>query len=760
MGVAPLGKNRLVPVAQHQAIAPKSRDVAVQRTWRMWPYLSSISSSLVVSTERALETASFHSAAWLAVAMWTGICVWFALPNALAWVAALVCALAIAFVAWTGWFGRPDRFHLRNACVAMGLMFAFGLSLVWLRSEMIGAEPIEYPRVENLTGFVLEREDQPARNRTRLTLAVKIADSGQAQKVRVNAPLFPSTHPITSGSIIAVKARLMPPASPMLPGGYDFARTAWFKGLAATGSVLGEIEVLEHTNATDPIASLQSRLSARVRSQIEGAPGTIAAALASGDRGAISDSDQAAMRDAGLTHLLAISGLHVSAIIASTYLIAAKIMALWPGLALRLRVPLFAAAIGALAGIGYTLLTGAEVPTVRSCLAALLVLLALAIGRDPISLRMVGFAAIFVMLLWPEAAIGPSFQMSFAAVLAIVSLHSSAPVRAFLAQREEPWRNRLVRNLVMLFATGLVIEIALMPIVLFHFHRAGLYGAAANVFAIPLVTFLAMPLLAVGLLADMVGLGQPFMWMAGQSLELLLAIAHFTADQPGSVKLMPQMSLSSVLLFAAGAVWLALWHGRVRLFGIIPVLSAVAILTFTQAPNVLISRDGSHVGVRLSSGELLTLQTSLSDYAEANLLEHAGVSSKPVPIERWPSAKCSAEFCTLSLSEQGRSYTLLLARNRAQVEERALAAACERADIVVAERWLPHSCRPRWLKADRNMLSQTGGMAIYFESGKVQTVAQGQGSHGWWRPHAPSKRKARYHLIDSTAPVPSNFLGQ
>src|SRR6185436_15004571 len=160
-------------------------------------------------------------------------------------------------------------------------------------------------------------------------------------------------------------------------------------------------------------------------------------------------------------------------------------------------------------------------------------------GREPLSLRMVAVAAMFVLLLWPEALAGPSFQMSFVAVIAIVTLHGAAPIRTFLAPREEGWLGWAGRRLAMLLLTGIVIEIALMPIVLFHFHRAGLYGAAANVVAIPLTTFVTMPLIALALLCDTVGAGGPVWWLAGKSLELLLAIAHWTANQPGAVRLMP-----------------------------------------------------------------------------------------------------------------------------------------------------------------------------------------------------------------------------
>ena len=439
------------------------------------------------------------------------------------------------------------------------------------------------------------------------------------------------------------------------------------------------------------------------------------------------------MRDAGLTHLLSISGLHVSAVIAAAYFLALKLLALWPRIALRVRLPLVAAAIGALAGIGYTLLTGAEVPTVRSCVGAVLVLTALALGREALSMRMVAAAAFFVLLLWPESLVGPSFQMSFAAVLSIVALHNAAPVKAFLAVREESWLARMSRRALMLLVTGLVIEIALMPIVLFHFHRAGVYGAFANVIAIPLVTFVSMPLIALALALDTVGLGSPAWWLAGKSLELLLGIAHWTSAQPGAVKLMPEMGAGLFAIYVAGGLWMALWRGRVRLFGLVPWAVATILLLVKPVPDVLVSGDGRHVGIAGEGDTLLMLRESRSDYAKDNLLELAGVEGEPIALADWPGAQCSRDFCVIDLERGGRSWSLLMSRSRDIVEERALAAACERSDIVIADRYLPRSCRPRWLKADRRLLDRTGGLAIDLSNAHYTTVAEGQGEHGWWR---------------------------
>ncbi|GAB5347493.1 ComEC/Rec2 family competence protein [Alteriqipengyuania sp. 357] len=704
--------------------------------------MSSLLARLPLAADGALGRAGLERGPWLVVAVIAGIAMWFALAAPQAWLlaatAALGCAVCGAILLR---FGRvPD---LALALLALGLAMAFGIGLIWARSATVGAPAIEYPQIRTINARILEREEQPARDRIRLVVAARDAETGEAIKLRINVPLDRAQSDMQRGAVVRLTARLMPPAAPLVPGGYDFARTAWFEGLAATGSAVGEIELVEPAPpGWGGIAGIQRRLSAHVRQQLGGSAGTIAAAFASGDRGAIAEADEDAMRDAGLTHLLSISGLHVSAVIAASYILALKLLALWPWLALRVRLPVVAAAIGALAGVGYTLLTGAEVPTVRSCAAAVLVLIALALGREPLTFRLLAVAAGLVLLLWPESVAGPSFQMSFAAVLAIVALHNSAPVRAFLAPREEPWWMRPVRGGAMLLVTGFVIEIALMPIVLFHFHRAGMYGAFANMIGIPLVTFVSMPLIALALVADIVGLGAPAWWLVGKSLDLLLGIAHFTASQPGAVKLAPHMGGLAFFAFVAGGLWLALWSGRARFWGFAPVAVATILTIATPRPDVLVSRDGRDVGI-LEDGELLTLRESRSSYATDTLAELGAMDGPPVPLAQWPGAQCSPEFCVASVEREGLVTHLLLARGREYVTERDLAAACARVDIVVADRWLPRSCRPRWLKADRRMLDKTGGLAIRFASREVETVAEGQGAHGWWHGQGGVEREPR-----------------
>ncbi|WP_157088834.1 ComEC/Rec2 family competence protein [Novosphingobium capsulatum] len=674
---------------------------------------------------------------WLSVAFAAGICAWVVLPGPWQWLALMAGMGGILLLVLPR--DRDGRFaHLRLAVLSLGLMVMAGCATIWIKSAFLGTPPIPRPMLVVLDGTVVDRQVQAAQGRLRLILQTRVTLlSGETRdgQVRINVPLAPAGQndsALADGARVRLRARLMPPAPPMVPGSFDFARSAWFSGLMATGSSVGAITLLAPAPPGTRLDAVRQRLADHIRTQLGGSPGAIAAAFASGDRGSIATADEDAMRDAGLTHLLSISGLHVSAVVGAVYLITARLLALVPFLALRLRVPLAAAAMGALAGIGYTLLTGAEVPTIRSCLGALLVLLALALGRDPLSLRMLAVAAFIVMLFWPEAVVGPSFQMSFGSVIAIIAFDSSAPVRRFLGHAHEGWAMRLVRHLALVLATGLVIELALIPMALFHFHRAGIYGAAANVVAIPLTTFVSMPLIALALLLDLAGWGAPAWWAVGKSLDALLGLAHLTASQPGAVTLLPGMPGWVFGLMVGGLLWLALWTGRVRLWGLVPV-GVGAVLTILQpTPDVLVTGDGHHVALAGEGPNLLMLRATRSDYTPSMLLENAGLEGEARPLDTWPGAQCNEDFCRAVLTRQGRRYTVLMSRGRDQVDWQTLTTACAAADIVIADRTLPTSCHPRWLKADRRLLRQTGGLAIYLAQGKLATVAETEGQHGWF----------------------------
>jgi competence protein ComEC len=712
---------------------------------------------------------------WLPVALGGGIAAWFVLLDPAQWVAAMcaLAGLALAAVA-VGRHGRAGRALAIGAAVA-----ALGIGLAWWRAESVAAPALARPAIVTMTARVEGVEPLPAREIVRLRLAPVSVEPGaspsmlprrrpgpsqddgcnRAQRsptdrsqldpglrrggVECGKPAAPITLPphirvnlaqadmpanLGIGATIKLQARLMPPNEATVPGAYDLRRVAWFDRLGATGKGIAPVTVVAPGAASN---GLRASLAAHIEAQLSGSAGGIAAALAAGDEGAISQDDSDAMRRSGLAHLLSVSGLHITAAVAMTILLVTRLLALFPSIALRVRVPVVAAGAGALAAIGYTMLTGNQVPTMRSCIAALLVLIALSMGREAITLRLVAAGAFVVLLLWPEALVGPSFQLSFAAVAAIVALHEQPVVRAWFLKRDETWWRKLARELGSLLLTGLVVEAALAPIALYHFHKSGLYGAFANIVAIPLTTFVIMPAEALALAFDAIGLGAPFWWLTGKALALLLWIAHAAAGAPGSLAMLPAMPGSAYGLMVAGGLWFALWRTRVRLAGIVPFAAGAVWALAIPAPDLLVSGDGQHLAVRTPGGGIAMLRDKAGDYARDTMAENAGVDGEALLLSEQPFAQCTRDACLAAIDAGDRTFRVLATRSLYQLPIEQLSSACRSVDIVVSDRRLPRTCTPRWLKLDAPTLRRTGGVAIALSSGRIVTVRAPGDRHPW-----------------------------
>ena len=706
--------------------------------------------------EHGLEAERDQLPLWLPVALGGGIAAWFVLDDPMQWIAAMLALAGIALAAIAiGQGGRAGR----AVALASGLA-AIGLGLAWWRAAAVAEPVLARPAIVMLTARVEGVETLPARELVRVRLtpisaqAVASPPGAACDKARPSSyrrgerrcddrprpPLVLPPHVrvniadtdvpagLGPGAIIKLQTRLMPPNEATVPGAYDFRQVAWFDGLGATGKGNAPVKLLKPGTGSN---GLRAALAAHIESKVEGSGGGIAAALAAGDEGAISQEDSDAMRRSGLAHLLSVSGLHITAVVVATIWAITRLLALWPWLALRTRIPVIAAGAGAVAAIGYTLLTGNQVPTARSCIAALLVLIALAMGREAITLRLVAAGAFIVMLLWPDAVAGPSFQLSFAAVGSLIAFHEQPRVKRLFEKRDEAWWRRVGREIGSLLLTGLIVEIALAPIALYHFHKEGMYGVVANIVAIPLTTFVIMPAEALALAADTVGLGLPFWWVTARALDLLLWIAHTAAKSPGSVAMLPGMPAGAFGLMILGLLWLMLWRTRIRFAGFAPLLIGAGWALAIPAPDLLISGDGQHLAVRTPAGGVAILRDKAGDYTRDTMTQNAGVDGEAELLSDQPFAKCTPDACLALVQSGGRTFRVLATRSLYQLPSDQLIAACRAADIVVSDRRLPSSCRPVWLKLDAPFLRRTGGMAISLASGRVVTVRQPGDRHPW-----------------------------
>ncbi|PZU09156.1 ComEC/Rec2 family competence protein [Sphingomonas sp.] len=683
------------------------------------------------AAERWLEAERDQVGLWLPVALGLGIGLYFALGAPWMWLAAAALfggAGAAALAIGRG--GRLARSIGWSALVAM-----LGIGLAWTRSMEVAAPVLARPQVVALSGTMIEADRLPARGQVRLLVSPD-AGAGLPPRVRVSIDDAEAPPALDPGARIAMRARLVPPPEAAVPGAYDFARVAWFRRIGATGKALGPVAIVappERGGFRRWLATKRAALTRHIQDRLEGSIGGVAAAFVTGDVGAIAQGDADAMRRSGLAHLLSISGLHVAAAIGATMFLTLKLLAFSERLALRWPLHLIAAGAGALAGIGYTLLSGAEVPTVRSCVAALIVLAGLAIGREAMTLRLVAVGALVVLLFRPEALVGPSFQLSFAAVTAIVALHDHPLVRAFTLRRDESWPRRMAREIGSLLLTGIVVEAALAPIGLYHFHKAGLYGAFANIIAIPLTTFVIMPAEAMALLLDLAGAGGPLWWVAGRGLALLLWLARTVSALPGAVSALPSMPLGAFVAMVAGGLWLLLWRTPTRRLGLLPIGVGAIWAMLTPAPDLLVTNDGRHLAIRARDGRIHLLRSRAGDYVRDVLATGMGVDGEALDLDAMPGARCSEDACLIAIARGARTWRLLALRSRYRLDWTRLTAVCAWADIVVADRRLPRGCAPRWLKLDAPALHATGGIAINLSDGKISATKAGD-VHPWANP--------------------------
>ena len=672
--------------------------------------------------EAFLETERGQLPLWFVAAFASGIAAWLWLPGPAQWSGFIILALGMAIggIAW-----RQGR--LGRALLLGGLALAAGTGLIWGRSAWVAAPRLERPAIATLDGRVERVEQLVAKDDVRLTLA----PSREWPRLRVSLPAKNAPQGLGPGARIRLKARVQPPPAMPLPGGHDFARDAWFAGRGGAGRAIGPVELVEPSTGGG-LDGVRDRLGAHVRSALPGSAGGVAVALATGDQAGVSEADAEAMRRSGLTHLLSVSGLHIAAAVGAAMLLSLRLLSLSERLALRFNLVLVAAGVGALAGVGYTLLTGMQVPTMRACIAALLVLGGVALGREAISLRLVAVGALLVLLFRPEALAGASFQLSFAAVTAIIVLHQARWARNLLGVREEGWPQRLLRGLLGLLLTGLVVELALIPFALYHFHKAGLYGVAANLIAIPLTTFVVMPLEALALLFDSIGLGAPLWVATGWSIDLILGLAHRVADAKGAVAMLPTMPRWAFGSIVFGGLWIALWRGRVRRWAVVPLLLGAAGAASAQVPDLLITGDGEHLAIVRPDGVPVLLRAKSGEFVRGMMSEASAFDGDPLALEEQPFARCTRDACVADVVRDGRAWRLLAIRSRDRIEWVKLTAACRDADIVVASRRLPQGCTPRWLKLDRAALQQSGGVALYLRGDpRLESVGLRLGQHPW-----------------------------
>lgn len=443
-------------------------------------------------------------------------------------------------------------------------------------------------------------------------------------KIRVQGP-YKKLINVSLFSRIQLIADLFPPPYPITTHGYDAPFDMFFKNISALGK-LKDIQKVYYAPSqlhssfiqkfNTQIQKLRSFLTQQIHLKIKNQYAAIASSLITGDKSGMSLSVRENFTQAGLSHMLAISGLHMGLLAGMIFFALSKFLVLIPGLALRFVIKKIAAIITIPIAFFYLFLSGCSFSALRSFIMVLLSMSAILINQHPISLRCTAIAALLILMLFPESLYSISFQLSFASVTGLCYFYESnrsirlknlqrKPYLGLTATKQHIYAFflsfgiRLANPILQSMISTLIATLATMPIIIYSFQRLTLVGVIGNILAIPILSFWVLPagVLAVFSLLKDGGISILFsLWEAG--LKQLAWIAKTVAAMPGSNCTFAKPDLWIVVMITFSALWLIIWKTKKRWIGV-PFLTAGILLFFSNqhAPNIFITQQGDIIGL-------------------------------------------------------------------------------------------------------------------------------------------------------------------
>ncbi|MDG2480270.1 MAG: ComEC/Rec2 family competence protein [Alphaproteobacteria bacterium] len=416
---------------------------------------------------------------WAPVGLLSGIAFYFWLDNEPWPFTGLVLLLVFALPALL-----PHRHNASRAIWVAGALVFAGFALAQWETQRDLAPILQSeigPRMVSGTIVLVEPRDKGLRIVLRDPVIPRLEAGDTPRRIRITVRTHGGIVPIP-GQHVETLAMLRAPPPPAYPGGYDFARDAFFKEIGGVGYAVGPLRAAEPGPEEVAAASwwqegaawiqaLRLRTTDRILETLPEPRNGVAAALLTGHRGAVADAVLETIRKSGLAHLLAISGLHLGLVAAIVFFVTRATLAAIEPLALRAPIKGWAAGAALVAAFLYLLISGGTVPTQRAFLMTAIVLFGVALGRQAISLRLVALAAITVMVISPHVVTGASFQLSFAAVIALVAVYEA------LRDNWPRWRvsqgpfSRLLLYFGGVAVTTIIANLATMTLVLVQFGR-------------------------------------------------------------------------------------------------------------------------------------------------------------------------------------------------------------------------------------------------------------------------------------------------
>lgn len=631
---------------------------------------------------------------------------------------------------------NPDRLYVASLVAALAFWVCAGLVLAKLETQSsytpLMADRERIALVHGSLEHIEATED--GRGKAIVLEQLELENWAPDQiprKIRLILKGKQAQPEIHLGDRIEVLVKLHAPNRPVMPGAFDFQRFYFFQQIGATGFALRPPVVLEPGDP-DAVEFMLSRIRGKIADKVEAVlePRTsgIAVALMTGDRAAISEGDWNALRASGLAHIISISGLHVALVAAPVFFLIRLFMAAIPYLALRWPIKKIAACIALIACIAYVALVVPSVPTYRALLMTGIGLLAIMLDRSPFSMRLVAFAAAIVLIFSPQSIWSASFQMSFAAVTALVAVADWLRPYWGSYLRNGGWGRKIVVYCVASIITSIVATLATSPFSSFHFQQIATYSVVANTLAVPLTGLIIMPMMILSFILLPLGLEALPLHYMGLGIGWMLDLAVAVSEWPGSVWKTSAWPMHTLVLLVIAGLCLTLMVGRYRLMAAPLLMGSILSLAFVDKPDMVISEAGALVLVRDKQDQAYISSLKKEKFAAGIWFKRLNLDPKAVKLlpqegqirsGNGLEINCDAEVCRYVVGDTKISFGKNLY---------AIRQECDWADLIFVPDKKMKSCG-KVKVIDRWKFKDMG--AISLSNGQMETVRNEQGQRPW-----------------------------
>ena len=554
------------------------------------------------------------------------------------------------------------------------------------------------------------------------------------------------------GQYLGMGAQLIPLQEPSYPGGFDYGRYLWARAIGGQGYLSRRIEVLPAPveggvsslvrQFRDGVEHVRTAIGRQVMARMEQPAAGLAVALSVGKRDYLDEEVELALRQSGLAHILAISGLHMALVAMSVFWFVRSCLALSPYLALTWPIKQWAAGVALVSAGAYLLLSGASVATIRAFVMTSIFLVAIILGRLALTMHNLALALLVVVITQPYGVVEAGLQMSFAATSALIASYDRIRVGRFSRLREHPQMHgvgsigRMTLGLARaggiwiggLATTALVAGLAVLPFSIVHFQQMAPLGLLANLLAMPVVSLIVMPMGLLSVVLVPVGLQALPLEGLAFGLDLVIAAARFVAAHSDARFVVIRGAGLSLPLVVLDLAVFAIHRGRLALTALLPCMVAVLLWQTAERPDLWVSGNGTMLSYRGESLEWQGLGMRRPTLAYRSVLRADGdiraLDETIVPTGSSARSEaranspimtgcdrhaCFADDVRTHIGEETGLKVALIRKPDAFWEE------CHSADILVTSLPMPADCPTPMLILDGEALERGGARYIHLD---------------------------------------------